>query len=370
MVIVAALLALAMATGAWAKKKKKNKAQEETPAVEAATFEVYGTYVHELRDFGFGEQTECDLQVYVVEGGEPVTDATVTVGDVTAPHDTFMPGRYRVQQQCAEPGDALQARVVRGNQEWTQSLTMIGYPTLTAPSAGDEAAVDQDLRVSWQNPEGGRAAIVTLTGVDGQWSTTDTSLTIPRDEVPPYQHHELILQVLGAKVDPGAARQVVSNGEPVWRSIVPVTLARVEFDYGPGLVDQNWVGDAPVIQWSDERRGWVSKLHKAWLRLYEGGSYDIQVVAIGRYEQGMANGTEISWEEHDTGTYVMQDGGVLALTSDDGETTWTATYSEPTISLQWIMPPTEDKEEIKRRKGLGRIKPWVLEVGEVESVSF
>jgi hypothetical protein len=178
------------------------------------------------------------------------------------------------------------------------------------------------------------------------------------------------MQSLGAKVDPAGGQQVVGNGGLVWRSIVPITLARVEFDYGPGLVDQNWVGDAPLIEWSDERRGWVSKLYKAWLRLYEGGGYSIQVVTIGRYEQGMVNGTDIEWEDHDSGTYEMQEGGVLALTSDDGATTWTAAYAEPEIALQWIMPPTEDAEELKRRKGLGKIKPWSMEVGPVESVSF
>ena len=32
-----------------------------------------------------------------------MTDATVTLGDLAVEHDTYLPGRYRVQQQCAEP---------------------------------------------------------------------------------------------------------------------------------------------------------------------------------------------------------------------------------------------------------------------------
>ena len=367
-VLIVLTIVLSFATAAEAKRKKK--ADDAPPPPEPASFEVHGKYVHEKKTYGFGDKVECDLQVYVVESGQPIVDAVVTLGAVDVPADTYMPGRYRVQQHCSEPGNDVALKVVRANQIWEQTVTMIDYPEISDPVEGAAPGVEQDLAVAWKKPSGSSSSIVKIQGVDGSWDSKETKLTIPKDKIPPYQHHTLTVMALGASVNPADAKAVVDGGEPVWRNLTPITLDHQEFDYGPGLVDQYWVGEGELYEWSDESRRWSKKLVEAWLTLYEGGGYDIQQCSIGTYEQGLANSTAVSWDDLDSGSYEIGEGGVLNLASDNDGTTWTVNYSEPTIKLQRKLPPTEDKDELKKRKGLGRITAWVLKVGVVDPTDF
>ncbi len=358
--IVTLLAAALLLPVAGAGAKKKNKVEEPPPA-EPASFQVYGFYLQEKSNFGYGDKFECDLTIYVVEGDQPVTDATVTVGDLAVPHDSFFEGRYRVQQSCVEPGTALPVRVVRGNQVWEQARSMPGYPGIQEPAAGARVPADRDLVVRWLAADGAPSYRVTLASADGEWFSSGPQVTIPKDEVPPFCHHELVVEALGSAVNRKAETKPLSMAESVWPGVTPITRVRSEFDFGPSLVDVDWAGQAVVDD----------KLHKVWLHLDPYGSYQIRSVPIGTFEQAMLNGEAIDWLDHDGGTYRLGDKGSLLLESDATEgLTWTASFADPALNVQRVLPPTEDADELKKRKRDGPPDPWELKIEDVEPVEF
>ncbi len=371
---IATLLALTLTMApldALGKKGKKNVDPEPAPASEPATFEVFGVFLQDQVLYGFGSKMECDLYVYVVDGGAPVTDATVSVAGFDLPQDSWFEGRYRLQGSCVDPGAALPVRVERGTQVWEQTGTMPGFPELQTPAKGTEVPVSADVQVSWTAADGGALYRVDVEGEDGRWTTDQTTLAIPRDAVAPFQHHKLTLTTYGLPVDPDAAVKPLSGAEPVWPGLTPVTRVTGEFDFGPWLVDQNWIGDAVMQWWEDDGKTMDEDLFKIWLRLSPGGSYQIQRVKIALFEQGMHFNKEIPWEDVDAGTVEIDVDGNMSLISSAVEGwTWTGSYAAPELTLLENRAPTDDPDEKKRRRYQGAPKPWALQVGDVEPVEF
>ncbi len=350
-----------------AKRGKKDK--EEEPAIVAATFQVQGLILQDRAMFGYGEKLECDIQIYLVEGGQPITDAVVTVGALNVPADKYVEGRYRIQQECVETGGELAAKITRANQLWEGTVAMPGFPAITAPVADKAASTDKDIAVSWDAAAGGKLYAVTVDGVDERWTATGANLAIPKDAVPPYQTHKFTLITYGAARDLEAATKPISDAEKCWPGITGVTRIRGEFDFGPTLVDQNWAAQAKFVVWEDEST-YDEKLKMVWLLLSGDGTYTLNAAPIGKFEQGILNGSEIPWDVIDSGTFHIGDGGNLALESGLDETTWTAVFAEPELTLTKIPAPTEDPIELKQRKWLGKPKPWVLTIQEIEGTSF
>ena len=291
--LVALALAAALLLPTVGADAKKKKPKDEPPPQEPATFQVYGYFLQEKSNFGYGDKFECDLTIYVVEGDQPVTDATVTVGDITLEHDQFFEGRYKVQQTCVDPGTALNAKVVRGNQVWEQSRTMVGYPEFQEPEAGGRVPADRDLSVRWLAADGAVSYRVQIEGRDGEWYSSAPHVEIPKAEVPPFSHHTLALTAIGSAIDRKAATKPLSGAETCWPGLTPLTRVTREFDFGPSLVSVNWAGQTVF----DE------KLHKVWLYLDPDGMYFVRSVKIGTFEQAMLNGKAIEWLDHDAGTY-------------------------------------------------------------------
>lgn len=355
-VLVAALLLPTL--DATAKRKPK---KEEVPAVEPATFQVFGYFLQEKSNFDYGDKLECDLTIYVVEGDQPVTDATVTVGDIAVPHDQYFEGRYKVLQNCVDAGTTLPIKIQRGNQLWEQTRTMPGYPELQEPAADARVPADRDLTVRWLAADGARTYRTRLVSGNGEWFSSGPSVSIPKTEIPPFCRHEIELSAIGAAIDRKSETQPLSGAERAWPGVTPITCVHGEFDFGPSLVDVDWAGQAVVEE----------KLHKVWLHLDPDGGYLILSVKIGTFEQAMLNGEAIEWLDHDGGSYRLGNDGNLLLESVDTEgLTWTASYADPTITLQRVLPPTDDPEEQKKRKYDGPPEPWEMKIEEVEPVMF
>ena len=371
---IATLIALTLTLApldAFGKKGKKNVDEPPPPQAEPATFEVYGVFLQDQVLYGFGSKLECDLYVYVVDGGSPVTDARVTVVGFDLPQDSWFEGRYRLQGSCVDPGAALAVRVERGTQVWEQSRTMPGFAELQTPAKGDEVPVSAALAVSWTAAEGGTSYRVDVEGSDGHWTTDGTSLAVPAEAIAPFQHHKLTLTTYGVPVDLDAATKPLPGSEPVWPGLTPVTRVTREFDFGPWLVDQNWIGDATIQWWENDGKTLDEDLFKIWVRLSPGGTYRIQKVKIALYEQGMHFNKEIPWEDVDSGAVEIGTDGHMSLISGTVEGwTWRGSYSAPELTLLEVRPPTEDADEKKRRRYQGAPKPWALQVGDVEAVEF
>ncbi|MDP7112696.1 MAG: hypothetical protein QGH45_12070, partial [Myxococcota bacterium] len=332
---------------------------------------VYGVYLQDQVKYGFGTKLECDLYVYVAEGEQPVTDATVTVAGMALPQDSWFEGRYRLQGSCVDPGAELPVRVERGTQLWEQTRTMPGFPALDQPAKAAENAATSDLTVAWTAADGAALYSVEVTGEEGRWSTDQTTLTVPADAISPFQHHSLTVTAYGLPVDLDAAVKPLSGSEPVWPGLTPITRVSGEFDFGPWLVDQNWIGDVVIQWWLEDGKTMDEDLFKVWCLLSSGGSYQIQRVKIAAYEQGIHFDKEIPWEEYDAGSVRIGADGQMSLVSDATEgLTWSGSYAAAELTLLMVLPPTEDTDERKRRRYQGAPKPWVLQVGDVESVEF
>lgn len=352
-----------------ANAKRGKKDVKEEPTIVPATFQVHGLVLHDRAMFGYGEKLECDIQIYIAEGGQPITDAVVTLGALDVPADKYVEGRYRVQQECIETGGALAAKITRANQLWEGTVAMPDYPVITAPSPDTASATDADITVSWDAAAGAKQYAVTVDDVDGRWNAAETSLAIPKDAVPPYQRHKFTLASYGASVDLDAAAKPITGAEMCWPGITGITRIRGEFDFGPTLVDQNWAAQATFIHWEDEST-YGEKIKMVWLLLSTESTYTISAAPIGKFEQGILNGSDIPWDVIDSGTFHIGDGGNLALQSNLDETTWTAQFAEPELTLTKIPAPTEDEIELKQRRFLGDPKPWVLTIQDIEGASF
>ncbi len=368
-IVTAVLFTFVFAPADASAKRKKQVEEEAPPEPVPATFQVHGTFFQDLTVFEYGEQVECDLHVYLVEDGQPVTDATVQVGEITMSADSLVAGRYQVKQQCVDPGTVLPIHITRANQFWDGESTMIGYPTITAPAMAEEVPVSGDLVVRWEPAEGAVRYRVELDGVREQWVVDGTEATIPKEQVPPYQHHRMTVTAYGTDVDPEAAAPAVSGGGKTWAGFNPVTRVRTEFDFGPGLMGQPWTGPA-VMQWWEDEKTLDEDLFQLWLSLEGGGGYVLKRVKIAAYENGVLDGREIAWEIFDMGTYSIGEGGSLTLQSGENEHGWKADYADPTITLVRVWADTDDADELKRRRYQGKPKPWPLEIGVVEPVDF
>ena len=356
---------------AFAKKAKKDSDPEPPAASEPATFQVYGVYLQDQVKYGFGTKLECDLYVYVAEGEHPVTDATVTVAGMALPQDSWFEGRYRLQGSCVDPGAELPVRVERGTQLWEQTRTMPGFPALEQPAKAAEIAATADLTVAWAAADGAALYSVEVAGEEGRWSTDQTTLSVPADAISPFQHHSLTVTAYGLPVDLATAVKPLSGSEAVWPGLTPITRVSSEFDFGPWLVDQNWIGDVVIQWWLEDGKTMDEDLFKVWCLLSPGGSYRIQKVKIAAYEQGIHFDKEIPWEEYDAGSVRIGADGQMSLVSDATEgMTWSGSYAAPELTLLMVLPPTEDPDERKRRRYQGAPKPWALQVGDVESVEF
>ncbi len=355
-----------------AKRKKPPVEEEETVQTIPATFLVYGTFLQDQFDYEYGERVECDLYLYVVQGGEPVTDAAVSVGDLTLPGDNWLPGRYRAVQQCVDPGAGLSVHITRENQVFDLERSMIGFPVLSKPAVEEVVPATADLVVSWDAAEGATAYTVEIEGLDKRWVTTEPTVTIPKADIPPYCHHKMTLTAIGASADPEAAVAPLSGAEKTWPGLTPVTRVRREFSFGPSLMNQNWAGQATIHWWVADDE-YDDDLFKVWLRLTPDGRYELNRVKIGLFENGMLDGREIPWELHDAGTFALGEGGKLDLQSDLDDNGWTATYAEPTLTLLRVLADTDDATEKKQRsfmKRKGFPKAWELTIQEVEAVEF
>lgn len=360
-----------MPATALGKRAKKDVEPEPAPASEPATFQVHGIFLQDQVKYGFGTKLECDLFVYVSEGDQPVTDAVVTVAGMDLPGDSWFEGRYRLQGSCVDPGAALPVRVERGTQVWEQTRTMPGFPALEQPAKATEVPVTADLSVAWTAADGATLYAVDVAGEEGRWSTDQTTLSVPADAVSPFQHHSLTVTAYGAPVVLEEAVKPLSGAEPVWPGLTPVTRVSGEFDFGPWLVDQNWIGDTVIQWWLEDGKTMDEDLFKVWCLLSPGGTYRIQRVKIALYEQGIHFEKEIPWEDYDSGSVRIDADGHMSLVSDDSEgLTWKGTYADATLTLLKVLPPTEDADEKKRRRYQGAPKPWALQVGDVEPVEF
>jgi len=364
--LIVAVLVVPMDAGA----KRKKVQEEQPPPPEPATFQVYGTIFQDQHDYEYGKREDCDLFIYLVEGGQAVTDATVTVGEHTLTPDSWFAGRYRVLQQCIAPGTVLPIHIQRANQFWNGEVTMAGYPVFTAPALNAEVPATEDITLTWQAAEGAQRYRVDVDGIDQHWVTSEPKLVISKAELPPYQHHKITLTAYGTAVDPDAAAAPLSGAEATWPGLNPVTRVHTEFDFGPGLMGQNWAGQQVIRWWLEDGKTYDEELFKVWLVLNKDGTYILRRVKIGFFEQGMLNGTEIPWEFYDTGVFHLGEAGVLELESGESEITWSATYADPALSLLKILPPTEDDLIKKQRRHDGPPEPWELQIEEVEPVVF
>jgi hypothetical protein len=367
--VIAALLT---PTAADAKRKKPPVEEEQVVTPIPATFRVYGTFLQDQFDYEYGERVECDLYLYVVQGSEPVTDATVSVGDLALPADNWLPGRYRAIQQCVEPGAGLSVHITRENQVFDLERSMIGFPVLQTPAVEEVVSATSDLVVSWDAAEGATAYTVELEGLGKRWTTSETQLSIPKAEVPPYCHLKLVVTAYGANADVEAAIAPLSGAEKTWPGLTPVTRVRREFSFGPSLMNQNWAGQA-VIHWWVSDNEYDDDLFKVWLRLTPDGQYVLHRVKIALFENGMLDGREIPWEVYDTGTFALGEGGNLELKSELTEDGWTANYTEPTLTLVQVFAPTDDavlKKQRAHMKRKGFPEAWDLTIQEVEAVEF
>ena len=371
--LLAILITLLITPAVSHAKRKKPPVEEEQPVqMIPATFLVYGTFLQDQFDYEYGERVECDLYLYVIQGTEPVTDATVAVGDLSLPTDNWLPGRYRAVQQCVDPGTGLSVHITRENQVFDLERSMIGFPLLQKPAVEEVVPATSDLVVSWDAAEGATSYIVEIEGIDKRWVTSEPTVTIPKADVPPYCHLKLTLTAIGASADPDAAVAPLSGAEKTWPGLTPVTRVRREFSFGPSLMNQNWAGQT-VMHWWVTDDEYDDDLFKVWLRLTPDGRYELNRVKIGLFENGMLDGREIPWELYDAGSFALGEGGKLDLTSDLEDYTWTATYADPTLTLLQVLAPTDDAVLKKQRaymKRKGFPKAWELTIQEVEAVEF
>ena len=364
------ILALAAPLEATAKRKKKPDEEEAPPQPEPATFQVYGSFVQDQFDYEYGKRMECDLYLYLVDGGQPVTDATVTVGETVLEPDSWLPGRYRKIQACVEPGTPLPVHIQRANQFWDCNTAMLGFPVIVEPAFGTEVPATSDLTIRWEPAEGATSYRLDVEGMDKHWVTSEPWIVLPKEEVPPYQHHEITLTAYGAGANPDATTTPLNGAEPTWPGLNPVTRTRTELDFGPGLMGQNWAGQQVIRWWLEDGKTYDEDLYKVWLLLNKDGSYVLRRIKIAFFEQGMLDGREIPWEFYDTGTFRLAEAGVLALESGESDLQWTASYKEPALSLLKILPPTEDPIILKQRRYDGSPKAWELQIEDVEPVTF